>query len=376
VQSHTRSAIVAFALSRLLVFAILIAASQMAFLQRVYSNSIWETRIELQTARLAPELTRVAMSGDAWWYRSIAMNGYDKRPFDKSRDANWAFFPLFPLLTKTVGIFGDFAIDAMVVSNIAFLAALLLLAELTAAPRPADASRAVFYAAFFPTSYFFSLPQTESLFLALALWAFLAAEREQWWAAGLAGALASLARVSGILLFPALLVFALQRKRRVSEMVWLALIPAGLGAFMFYLHRVSGNALAFADIQSRWGRGLTPPWRPIIDAIKCLSRVSVPWNFVALNLATAILLLVVGVVFAIQREWPYAIFTLGSVLLPLSSGSLQSISRYALTVFPLFVFLAIRGRNGVFDRCVMAIFTTLLGCLTLLAALRVDLALT
>lgn len=378
-QPQTRAALLAFGVSRALLFALLIAGSQMSFVQKVYSGSVWETRIQLQWSRLAPELERVTMSGDAWWYRTIALKGYERRPFDLSRDANWAFFPLFPKSVRALRLSGNFAIDALIVSNLAFLAALLMLAELIVAAGGTwkDASRAVFYAAFFPTSYFYSLPQSESLFLLLAVGAFLAAERGVWWAAGMSGGLAALTSVTGVLLFPALILFAIERRHNARwRLLWLLLIPLSLAGFMLRLNRLTGNPLAFLDIQPRFGHSLVPFWRPLLGYLRCPWCVSEPWNLVALNFAIAILLLVAGVAFAVQRQWAYAFFTLASILVPLSGGSLQSIGRYALTAFPLFFWLSVRGRNVEFDRCFLVISTALYGCLIALMALRVDFALT
>src|ERR1700726_4272795 len=67
----------AFLLSRALVFTLIVLGSQITFLGKVYSNSVWETNISLNWVRVRPELTRVVMVGDAWWYRLIALNGYD-----------------------------------------------------------------------------------------------------------------------------------------------------------------------------------------------------------------------------------------------------------------------------------------------------------
>jgi hypothetical protein len=375
----SRAALLAFFLSRALFFAIVIAGSQTAFVQKVYSNSAWETRIELSAQRFWPELQRMVLIGDGWWYRSVATRGYDERPFDPSVEANWAFFPLYPLVVRIFRITGEFAADGLIVSNLALLGALLLLGRVAtlAGVTADDAARATFYAAFFPTSYFFSLPQTESLFLLLTLAAFYFALRERWWAAGLFGGLAALTRVTGILLLPALLALAFERRSKArAALLWLALIPAGLGLFMLHLQRLTGNAFAFAGIQARWGRAASLFWRPIVDYFACPWCISAPWNLKVLNLAAALLLLAAGVTFLVQRRWSFAVLTLGTVLLALSAGSLQSIARYVLTVFPLFLWLAARGRGVAADWIITAISMTLFGCMVALFALRLDFALT
>ena len=98
-------------------------------------------------------------------------------------------------------------------------------------------------------------------------------------------------------------------------------------------------------------------------------------NFVALNVAAAILMIAAGCSFLARRQWSYAAYTLLSVALPLSSGSLQSISRYALVDFPLFFWLAGVCSTPARDRAVTATFVIVLGWLVALFTLRVDFAL-
>ena len=357
-------ALLVFALSRGLFFTLVIAGSQIAFLQKVYSNSVWETRIALEAKRVRPELERVAMVGDAWFYRSIATDGYD-------RSDRVVFFPLFPLLIRVTGL--DFPIGGMLISNIAFACSLLLIGAVAmkSGASPEDAARAMFYLAFFPTSYFLSLPVTEALFLALTLASVLGAMSGRWWVAGIFGGFASATRLAGILLVPLLVILFFQRDDRPrARVAWVALVPAGLVAFMWHLHRVTGDAFAFLHVQSRWGR--TFGWRSLFAQ---LGSVSETWNLVALNVAAALLLLVAGVQLLRQREWAFGVYTLISVLLPLSSGSFQSMARYAVVVFPLFLWLAACGRRTAWDRVIAAASITLFGWLVAMLTLHVDFAL-
>ncbi len=202
-------AFLAFLLSRALFFGLVIAGSQIEFMRKTYDNSVWETRIVFNPGRIRPEIERVAMVGDSWAYRTIAEKGYD-------RSDRVAFFPLFPLLLRSVDPF-HFPIAGVILSNVAFAIALLLLGAIAGE----DGGRAMFYLAFFPTSYFLSLPVTEALFLALSLGAALCATRGRWLGAGVLGGLATATRVTGILLLPTLLIVFLGRKP-----VWYRVIVA------------------------------------------------------------------------------------------------------------------------------------------------------
>jgi Gpi18-like mannosyltransferase len=365
----------AFAVSRAAVILLLIIGSQITFVTKDY-GTIWRTELSLKGGRIWPEMARMAMVGDAWFYHRIAMTGYEPRTPDGAPKNTWAFFPVYPLLVRALGGGGDtsFAIVAVLTSNIAFLAALFAVAGAGRALGAADddVEHATWYLALFPTSYFFSLPMTESLFLLLSAAAFLAAARQRWWAAGIVGGFAAATRVIGICLLPALLMLPWQQRRRLSkQQLWLLVIPTGLLSFAGYLYARTGDPLAFVHAQTLWGR-TTRFAMAFPDSGLTLSK---PWNFVALNAAAAILMLAAGIWLLIRRQWSYAAYTLLSVAIPLSSGSVQSLARYAAVDFPLFYWLAGTARTPTRDRALTAIFVALLGWLVALFTLRLDFAL-
>src|SRR5438067_10139544 len=106
-RRSVRAALLGFLLSRALFFALIVVGSNVAFVRKVYNDRVWETSVELQRARIAPGIIITVMNGDAWFYRSIAVSGYERRPF-RPGAANWAFFPLYPLIVGVLG--GDYAI--------------------------------------------------------------------------------------------------------------------------------------------------------------------------------------------------------------------------------------------------------------------------
>jgi hypothetical protein len=367
------SVLLAFAVSRGAVILLLIIGSQISFITKEYST-VWRTQASVSAGRVLPELSRLAMIGDAWFYRWIAISGYESRTPDGAPKNTWAFFPLYPLLIRALGGGGPrFPIIAMILSNVALLFALFAVAAAGCSLGLADeeAERAAWYIALFPTSYFFSLPMTESIFLLLSAGAFLAAARERWWASGIAGALASATRVIGICLLPALLLLPFQRATRLTRRhLWLLLVPLGIAAFVGFLYVRAGDPLAFVHAQTLWGRVSSPT----ID-LSVLPKglvISKPWNFVALNVGAGVLMIAAGVAFLIRRQWSFAAYTLLSVAVPLSSGSVQSLARYALVDFPMFYWLAIVCRTSTRDRAVLAIFVAILGWMIALFTLRLD----
>jgi ABC-type Fe3+-siderophore transport system permease subunit len=154
--------------------------------------------------------------------------------------------------------------------------------------------------------------------------------------------------------------------------LWLLLAPLGFIGFVCYLYARTGDPLAFIHAQTLWGRGASTRIDPTFPAGLVISK---PWNFVALNIAAAVLMIAAGLAFLVRRQWAYAVYTLLSVALPLSSGSVQSLARYALVDFPIFFWLAGACRTPTRDRALTTVFVILLGWLVALFTLRLDFAL-
>lgn len=97
----------------------------------------------------------------------------------------------------------------------------------------------------------------ESLFLLLILVSLYAFEKEQFLLSGLAGALATMTKLPGILLFAAYVVTIIEKAIKTKKVsvswVWILLIPAGLlGVFAWY-------ALSYGDFFAYFHTGATVP---------------------------------------------------------------------------------------------------------------------
>jgi len=125
---------------------------------------------------------------------------------------------------------------------------------------------------FAPTAVFTVVPYTESLFCALAFWAWERARADRWLAVTVLTALACTVRVSALFLVGALLVMiitsgspAAAKLRRAALM----LIPAAvIVAFATYLYALTGTWTAWYRAQSTgWVRELTWPWDSFLNTI-------------------------------------------------------------------------------------------------------------
>jgi hypothetical protein len=285
---------------------------------------------------------------DAGWFTAIAKDGYVEG------DGEAAFFPGFPLLVRAVMPLtgGNSLAAALLVSNTAFLAALLVLFALTTAEYGvAVARRTIVLTAFFPTAFFFLAPYSESLFLFCALAAFWFARRGTLTAAGIGAAAAASTRAIGVVLLPSLVAEAFRGHRAegrplapgivaaLATLVGPALYLAWWGA--------RGDLSAPIDAQAAWGRELTFPLVTLGDGLALAVRgldsaVGRYWSADALIGAAAL------VPFALRWRSirsPYLIYGASAVLVPLCyalpARPLLSLPRFVVVVFPVFWALAL-----------------------------------
>jgi len=137
---------------------------------------------------------------DAAWYRDIAEHGYTNMPSHEAFQRDTAFFPLYPLLMRALHVVvPDLYLCGLLISNVAVLAALILIYRLTSARYDAGvAQRAITVLAIYPFSFFFSAVYSESLFLLAATGAFVLGERRRWGWAALSAAAAGATRLVGV----------------------------------------------------------------------------------------------------------------------------------------------------------------------------------
>lgn len=320
-----------FLWSRAAIWA-LAAATVLLFEHRLNpERGAWDT------ARLhdAGTLVDVLARWDSNWFLQIAESGYTWP------SASPAFFPLYPLLTGAAGraFAGHFVVGGVAVSLVAGAAAFVLLHRLSLLRLgPSGAYRAVLFLAVAPMSLFLGVVYSESLFLAIAVGCFLAAERGRLgWAAALAG-LALLTRPQGAALLPALVVFAWQRPERGARLGVLA-VPIGLFlAYPLALWLWVGHPLAFLDAEDQWDRHLSQ-LGPLGGPLQAAADGDL------VELAFAVVMTALAVLAWRRLGAAYGLYALGVLGLAMAVpsdrlGGLYSFPRLSLVAFPCFMALA------------------------------------
>lgn len=380
-----------FTLSRVLVLAILLIGGQMGRVVTGSGESVRDINLSLGKIPVGRILRDTVSVADVRWYQGIASRGYEKIPFTADTTHNWAFFPLFPLLWRfTAYLTGEYPLSGMLISHLFFFLGLIVVhkAALAFGFSQTLVDRGLFYLAFFPTSYFYSLPLTESLFLFLTAYSLYSGKRGRWWTAGVAGGLASATRVTGILLLPVLAVLFWEgyggewrRKEVWRQAIWrkevlsLLLVPVGLVCFMIYLYTITGNPFAFKDILAAWGRGTGIFLVTLLGYLRTPWLIAVPWDFRPVNFMGAALALICGAWLLKWRQWTLGVYTLLGVMAPLSSLVLQSQARYAMVLFPMYLVLATAGERARIDETIRTISIALFCLMTALFAAHFSMAL-
>ncbi|MDQ6655247.1 MAG: hypothetical protein M3Y80_05480 [Verrucomicrobiota bacterium] len=343
----------------------------MSMLHQPARPGIWEIGrsgkiepIEGQISTQNRPLTNMWSRWDAGWYAGIAENGYQ---FTAGRPSNVAFFPIYPLSMRVVRALlashkgSAWMLAGIIVSNTALAVALIYLWLLVRLEfDEATARRAVLYLLVFPMTLFLSAVYSESVFLACAIASFYHARRQQWWLAGLLGACTALSRPTGVMIAVGLAAeYALQcewnwRKLR-PDILAIALVPLALAGFLAFLHYAEGSATAVVQAQEAWGLRLQPQWRTLAPFF--VSGLDVKGTLVDLGFTLGYLALVIAVCFRMRAS--YALYSVAYLLFITMWGSLESVARYGLGLFPVIMLLALLGRNAVFDRIYLPISAAL-----------------
>jgi len=213
----------------------------------------------------------------------------------------------------------------------------------------------IFYMLIFPTAIFFTAVYTESLFLLLSLLTFYYSKERKYGLVGLFGFLASLTRITGLLLFiPILWEYWKNEKRIKLEMLPILFIPMGTLSFFVYHYYKFNDFLLFIKVQAVWGRTFSINR----EHFQLISTAATTNLFLDLFFFIFALVCIYGV---FKRGWiSYGIYMALSILVVISTGTLMSIGRYTLVLFPIYLLIA-SLKNTTFKKGYTMISILLLG---------------
>lgn len=282
--------------------------------------------------------------------------------YEASQKSNVAFFPLYPMAITAVSKWGLApAVAAVLISHICFLLALYVLYDLCRKKwSDHTASMTLIYLVCFPTAFFFSAIYTESLFLLLTVGTFWCLERKYWLAAGLVGSLATATRFLGIALLPIACLYAFQAwdqrssikteaVKLLTRLLQVSLILGGIGSYIWFLHVRFGSPLAFLEAQNSWS---PVGFNPIGVIIMMLSQLSYGMSYYSFPMVLSGVLAVLFVIYCCQQYrdtigLSYLVYSAILFIVPLGVRA-ESLMRYTVVIFPLFIVMAVRHPQGKF----------------------------
>jgi hypothetical protein len=282
---------------------------------------------------------------DTVWYLRIAMDGY------AVFDGRQAFAPLYPMTVRLVGsaIGGNMMMAALIVSGTSLLIAVHLLFQLVRSKYKQGAMLSVLFLLTFPTSFFLWGGYSEALFLALSLAAFYMSENNRWAGAGIFAALSVLTRFQGVfIILPLAWIMWRNYAGFNRKMLWLLFVPLAFAGFVAYVRLGTVGRFPWDELANNWNKHWAMPWTGIVNNIRVLYRGNIAWTDslpFLLDLICALGVSVLGVGIYLKGDKTYALWCF-CLLLPAicsvsETGTLISVSRYVLTIFPMFVFLAL-----------------------------------
>ncbi|GGL40074.1 mannosyltransferase family protein [Planomonospora parontospora] len=302
---------------------------------------------------------------DAGLLAVVAEHGYGGDPSREPDEGLPAFFPGMPLALRAVSLItGDWWLAGLLISLVAGAVAVVALARLAEFEGPPGAGwRAVLALLLWPMSVFLFAGYSESLFLAFAIPAWLAARRGRWPLAVLLAAGASCVRITGLFLALALIVeFAVQR-RPLREAPWLAVPFLPLAAYSAYQYGRTGDWMAWKTAQEAgWGRTMVWPWESLSATWdSAMGDGQFAWAF-RMELAGAAVGVALVAVLLLLRRWSEFVYVGLQVGALICSAYYLSIPRSALLWWPLFLLVARASTPGPRWRTgVVAVYALVLG---------------
>jgi len=378
-----------------------------------------------------PKVPHLTPFGSTTYWRDGMLIGGD-RYNGESTSLNYAFFPMYPWTMwvfaqplKLIGmdIISTTTLAGVIVSVLGALLGMLALYDLTYETLGDEgAMRAAVYLLIFPTGFFLAQIYTEGLFVGLAFACLAMLRRNQWIAAALLGAAATLTRAVGVaLIIPMAITWFRTGDWMDIDLEWrqiyywwkeswraLFMAVRKIIRAIFRIHRADdpdwawlrkklvvvvslGKAiLAFAPLiayliwkfsklginfdiveQNYFGRQILDFGSAFFNWSTAIRSMFIGIPERTAYFSTEVLGLIIGVVTCIAciKRYPeIAWFSLAVLIISVGSGPVQGIIRYILGAPAVFVMLAYWGKNRVFDRAWTLASILLMGLMAMLFA--------
>lgn len=296
---------------------------------------------------------------DSTHYLNIAQNGY-MGAIENGEHLFLVFYPLYPWIIRiTTLITQNYQISGLLISVICFGIGCVYLDKIMCMEFGEDeATASCALLAVYPFSFFFGAILTESLFLAVLTAFFYYLRTHQWWKAALAGFLACLTKVQGMLLAFCVIAELMVSfhgltllKNRKWKLFFKDIILNGMkclpmiGGVLIYLavnYFVEGDPFRFMYYQkNHWNNSLCPIWHTYSNIQYYAFKERNSQTGMALWIPEYLLFFVylIAIIYGFIKKYrlTYLIYLVLYFLLTYSSTWLISGSRYSINAVPVFM---------------------------------------
>ncbi len=318
-----------------------------------------------------PHFLHTYFMADSGWYQFIVENGYRDTLADYATigwtkpNLHFAFFPLYPMSIKGIVMLTGWSFDTSAflfnIGILYFLVRVFYLFLLQFGLDEKKSFRTVLIFLLFPFSLHIYFNYTEALYFTLLMASFLFIARKQWWQLVVVSSLLVLTRPNGLLVFIPLALFMHERN---GTFTWASMIrtfkspayyvllamPITFFAWCLFQQYVTGDFFAFSTAQSGWNKHFMFPllalfrngfWQEQFDSVYCIVTIllAIYWF----------------------RKWSpsfNALVWIG-IALPLSAGSVISMTRYISVLFPFHLQAGLSKFTEKYFRIILIVFILL-----------------
>ncbi len=355
---------VIFILSRLFFLFVSQIAPSFTHLQTGY--------LGMQVASGEPNFIRTLANMDGRHYVWIARDGYS--------GTNYAFFPLYPILIGLVHNFTSltYIYSGILVSVLATLGAVFFLVKLTRLEgNKASVLETIILLLFFPLAFILNSVYTDALFLFFSTATFYYARKKRWQTCGVFAAFASVTRLTGLALLPAIILeWWLQNRPIKLNLLALrkfvnqaAIAPVlnflGFSLYPLYLQLNYGKWHLFQTSMKAWNQEKFVTLINVVYRYLRIFETVSPHLFVfwvaLLEFVTFFLYFGLSIYVFRKIRASYGLFMMILLLLVTFTGTLAGTPRYLLHLFPAFIGLAVIFKKHPRARFVYYPVTVVLG---------------
>lgn len=293
---------------------------------------------------------------------TLGYGGYTEELNGETLYTTLAFFPLYAWMIKLVNlVISNVNLAALVASTVCFVGGSCYFYGAIAMDYGKNiAKKSLAFLTVFPFGLFYGAMMPESAFFLTASACFYYTRKHKWAAAGIAGALAGLSRMQGVVLIAVTGAewleyykpIAMIKEKRIKELVkniftkaiWIPFMGIGLLIYLGINYHITGNPFQFVEYQSVvWGN----------EGQYFGKTVSEVWNRAFTNELTGVtrftagiaaifffVMAVVLMIYGIRRiHNRYILFLVFYVIMSYTHGWLISSGRYMSVAFPMFLIL-------------------------------------